>query len=131
LLNEIRRTAPRIGMSVLDVQPMDALAALDAHQIDIALYPLEDLPARFEARELYEERFVIAARSDHALIRKPSLQSYCAAQHLLVSRRGDSHGFVDDLLEQRGVSRKVLLTVPSFMWALAVIGAGDLIGTLP
>ena len=48
---------------------------LDATRcIDVACYPLDELPARFEARALYEEDFVIAARSGHALGKRPSLE---------------------------------------------------------
>ena len=99
--------------------------------MDVACYPLEELPARFEGRPLYEEDFVIAARSGHPLGKKPSLERYAAAQHVLVSPRGAARGFIDDVLAEHGLSRKIALTVPSFLWALTVIGSGDLVGALP
>jgi DNA-binding transcriptional LysR family regulator len=131
VLRHIANVAPGIDIGVREMQPNDTLGALDAHEVDIALYPLADLPARFESRALFEEDFVIAARADHPIGKRPSIQVYCAARHLLVSRTADPHGFVDIALEAQGHSRRIVLTVPSFMWALAVLADGDLIGTLP
>ena len=61
----------------------------------------------------------------------PTLESYCNAQHLLVSRTGDSRGFVDRVLAERGVSRRVMLTIPSFIWGLAIVAESDLLAALP
>lgn len=131
VLAAIPKQAPGVTIGVRHLEPAKLTAALDAREIDVALYPLHEIPARFEATLLYEEDFVIAARADHKLGRRPSLDKYCAARHLLVSWTGDSHGFVDDELKRLGRSREVALTVPGFLFALAIIGATDLIGTLP
>ena len=74
---------------------------------------------------------MIVARRGHKLGRRPTLERYCAARHLLVSRTGNSRGFMDDFLAERGLSRRVGLTVPSFFWALTIIAASDIVGTLP
>jgi DNA-binding transcriptional LysR family regulator len=48
-----------------------------------------------------------------------------------VSLSGDPQGFVDELLAKRGLARRVALTVPSFMMALAHLANSDLIASLP
>jgi DNA-binding transcriptional LysR family regulator len=131
VLAAVRREAPGVVVNVVEVEPSATLAALDARTVDIACYPLEELPARFEGRELYEEDFVIAACAGHTLSKRPSLERYAAAQHVLVSPTGNTRGFMDDVLAEHGLSRTVALTVPSFLWALTVIADGDLVGTLP
>jgi DNA-binding transcriptional LysR family regulator len=130
-LAAIRRDAPGIDVSIRDLQPQDSLAALDARAVDVALYPLDDMPARCATRVLYEEDFVIAARAGHPFAGAPTLERYCNAQHLLVSRSGDARGFVDDVLADLGVSRRVLLTIPSFIWGLAIVAESDLLAALP
>lgn len=130
-LSAIGALAPNVIVCVRELQPMDTLAALDAGDIDVALYPLEDLPARFVGRALYEEQFVVAARADHPFRKRPTLEAYRAARHLLVSRTGDTRGFVDDILERQRCSRRVVMTVPTFMSALALLADSDLLGTLP
>jgi DNA-binding transcriptional LysR family regulator len=130
-LAAVRREAPGIVVNVTEVEPGATLAALDARTIDVACYPLDELPARFEARSLYEEDFVIAVRTGHPLGKKPSLARYAAAQHVLVSPTGAARGFMDDVLAEHGLQRRIALTVPSFMWALTVLADGDLVATLP
>ena len=55
-------------------------------------------------------------RKGHAFARDPSLSAFCRVGHLLVSLSGDPSGFVDEMLAKRGLTRRVALTVPSFMW---------------
>lgn len=131
VLAEISKSAPGVSVGVIDLLPADIIAALDSRTIDVALYPLEEVPARFDTRLLYEEDFIIAAHPDHQLGKRPSLEKYCRARHLLVSRRGDPHGFVDEILQKHGLSRSIALTVPSFMFALSIVAGTDLIATLP
>jgi DNA-binding transcriptional LysR family regulator len=131
VLAAIRREAPDIVVSVDNRLPMATLEALDANAIDLAIAPLADTPPRFVSRILYDEDFVIAAAHGHPFLASPTLARYCAAQHLVVSTTGDPHGLVDDALERRGKQRKVALTVPTFMLALAVVARTDLLAAMP
>jgi DNA-binding transcriptional LysR family regulator len=70
-------------------------------------------------------------RKGHPFMRDPSFKSYLTMRHMLVSTIGDAHGVVDEKLAAKGLSRRVALTVPNFMLALAQIAETDLIATLP
>jgi DNA-binding transcriptional LysR family regulator len=107
------------------------LEKLEKREIDIAMLPVSEVPPRFEARRLYDEDFVVAMRKGHAFARSPTQTEFCNSQHLLVSLSGDPHGFVDELLARRRLKRRVALTVPSFMTALAHLASSDLIAALP
>jgi DNA-binding transcriptional LysR family regulator len=107
------------------------LEQIEARLMDIAVLPIREVPARFASRVLYDETFVVAMRSGHPFKRKPTLDRYCEAQHLVVSERGDPHGFVDEALAALGRKRRVALTVPNFMQALSVLAETDLIAALP
>jgi DNA-binding transcriptional LysR family regulator len=107
------------------------LEDLEARTIDIAVIPVDEVPARFMEQALYEEDFVIAMRAGHPFAAAATLDHYCAMQHLVVSLSGDPHGIFDEVLAQQGRSRRVALTVPSFMQALAAIAQTDLIAALP
>jgi DNA-binding transcriptional LysR family regulator len=139
---DLRGVAPGIDISARQLLPAQggrsaerawepALAELEARAIDIAIVPLDDVPARFVARTLYEEDFVIATRARHPFLRAPSLDRYCEMQHLVVSQTGDSHGHVDEVLAEQGRARRVALAVPNFMMALALVADSDLIAALP
>ena len=99
--------------------------------MDIAVLPLDEVPARFAKRTLFEEEFVVAARTGHPYQSRPGLKRYCEMLHLVVSLTGDATGFVDLELARQGLSRRVALTVPNFIFALAVLAESDLIATLP
>lgn len=131
LLVAVRPAAPRIGLSVRQLHRDTALAELDARSVDIAVVPLDDVPARFEVRTLYEDDLMLAVRNGHPLIGKPTLKHYCDLDHLIVSLSGEPRAYIDDVLAARGLSRRVTLTVPNFMLALAAIGESDLVGALP
>lgn len=126
----IRQLLPR-QEPIPDLAWRDALAQLEAREMDIAIIPQAEFPVRFASRLLYEEDFVIAARRGHAFMADPTLPIYCAMQHLVVSHTGDTHGFVDNVLTSHGLSRQVALTVPNFMFALAILAGSDLISALP
>lgn len=142
LLAELRRHGPGIDISVRQILPPrtvtttdsvwePVLADIEARAMDIAVVPADKVPARFTSRTLYEGGFVIAMRAGHPFGEDPTLDAFCRMQHLVVSLTGDAHGFVDDALAQQGRSRRVVLTVPNFMVALAIVAETDLIAALP
>lgn len=121
--------APRGGP--IDRPWEECLKMLERREIDVALLPLRAVPHRFQAQRLYDEDFVVAMRKGHVFARAATLDAFCRSQHLLVSLTGDPRGFVDELLARRGLKRRIALTVPSFMMALAHLSSSDLIATLP
>jgi DNA-binding transcriptional LysR family regulator len=131
LTASIRKAAPGITLRIRAIYPLQLVETLDRRDADIAVAPLLAVPPRLEARELYREDFVIAARAGHSFLARPTLKAYCAAAHLIVGAGADATGFIDDALATRGLSRKVALTVPSFMWAISVLAETDLLGAVP
>jgi DNA-binding transcriptional LysR family regulator len=127
----VRQLLPREGETSPERAWRMAFADLEARAIDIAIIPSDDIPARFDRRCVYEEDFVIGVRTGHAFADDPTLARYCEMQHLVVSHSGDPHGFVDEHLARHGRSRRIALTVPNFMFALAVVAETDLIAALP
>jgi DNA-binding transcriptional LysR family regulator len=131
LLASLRHSAPAVDLSVLQVFPQSALTELETRSIDLGIAPLDEVPARFATQVVFQEDFVIAARAGHPFLKKPSVKAYCQARHVLASVRGDAHGFVDDALAQKGLSRRVSLVVSNFMLALSSLAETELITALP
>src|SRR5918997_5109390 len=76
LLALARKRAPQIDISLRQVLPPQggrttvrafepALAEIEAREVDVAVLPYDDVPARFVAETLYQEDFVIAMRRGH------------------------------------------------------------------
>lgn len=142
LLARLAVQAPSVDLALVQLMPrrrerpgdepwLDSLEQLERRALDLALLPIAAPPTRFDARRLYDERFVVVMRRGHPFARQPTLARYAAAAHLLVSASGDPRGIVDDLLEARGLQRRIALTVPSFALALELAAGGDLLATLP
>lgn len=106
-------------------------AELDARGVDIAIVPHDEVPARFVKRLLHEEDFMVALRRGHPHADRLTLDRYCALDHLVVSVTGDPYGFVDRRLAASGRARRTALTVPNFLFALAVLADSDLVAALP
>jgi DNA-binding transcriptional LysR family regulator len=133
LIQRISVEAPGIDIAARDVLPpfADAFDWLDQRRIDLALLPVDDAPARFSARVLYEEGFVIAMRAGHPLAKAPTLKAYCAARHVVMSHTGDPRGNVDMLLEERGLARRVAMVAANFMLGMAIVSETDLVIAAP
>ena len=142
LLKRISAVAPRIDIGLVHLMPQprerptdnpwsQCLNQIEQREVDVAILPIRELPPRFEAHWLYNEDFVVAMGRGHRFGIDPTEANFCATNHLLVSSGGDPHGFVDEALRERGRSRRVALTVPSFMLALELVARSDLIVALP
>ncbi len=142
LLRRIEIKAPHVSIGLIHLMPAQrggsikkpwqgSLEMLEKRELDVAILPLNSIPPRFKSRRLYEEDFVVAMRKGHAFARAPNEAAFCRSRHLLVSLDGDRVGFVDQMLAKRGLVRRVVLTVPSFMTALAHLSSSDLIAALP
>jgi DNA-binding transcriptional LysR family regulator len=131
VLPTIRAAAPGIDLGILHLRIEDVIADLDARTIDVAIAPTDDIPARFAARTLYQDDFVIAARAGHPWLAAPTLDGYCQQGHVVVSADGERRGFIDVILEGHGRSRRIAAVVPSALLALAIVETTDLVAALP
>ena len=144
LVEIIEREAPGISIRVLPLTTRDPRRLLDEEAADMAVgyFPavLADLTARaqsggavaFESRRLYDGEYVCVMRQGHPLADAPlTLDTYCAARHMLVSFSGRPFGFIDEALASLGRERKVVITVNQFFTAGRVVSGSDLLTVLP
>lgn len=142
LLARLAREAPGIALSLRQLLPergeasvdrawRGAFEELDGRTTDLAIVPTDAVPARFRWRNLFEDDFVLVAREKPGRAGAVTLDDYCAMQHLLVSATGEASGFVDDRLAEAGRTRRIALTVPNFMFALAVVAETELVCAVP
>lgn len=108
-------------------------------ELELAFGPdLQKLPrtagavdlADFVFRRLYDRRWVVisAARKPR---RRLGLAAYAAAPHLVVGPAASGRGFIDDLLAERNLTRRVAATVSSFLAAPRIVERTELVCTLP
>lgn len=131
LLSALAKAGPKIDLSTRFLLPQASLDDLDARRSDLVLEPLTDVPPRFVCARLYDEEFYVALRVGHPFAKRLTLTRYCAASHVLVSTSGAAHGNVDVELEKLGRSRRIAMTVPSFLLALTLVAESDLVAAVP
>ncbi|MDZ5459545.1 LysR family transcriptional regulator [Azohydromonas lata] len=81
---------------------------------------------------LLRDRFVGAVREGHPLAQGEITPArYAASRHVLLSRRGQARGPVDEALEPLGLRRDWSATVGGFSAALGLARHTDLVATVP
>ncbi len=127
----LEREAPGISIRLLS-SAGQTFEMLDAQAIDIGISAFGKVPERFGEAELFQDSYVLTMRRDHPLASGDlSLAAYSRARHLVVSPRGERHGFIDDALAEKGLERQIAMTVTSFSSAPGMLAASDLILAMP
>lgn len=133
LCARLRSRAPGVDVRVLAADQRRGRMLVERAECDLAIGAFDTLEPGLHRREIVPQAgFLCVMRRDHALAGAPlTLESFAAAPHLLVSHIGDAVGFVDGILAEHGLERRVAVTVPHFLVAPLVVATTDLIATLP
>jgi len=84
------------------------------------------------AQALFRDRFIGVVRKGHPLARgRITPARFASGRHILVSRRGQDSGPVDEALQVLGLQREIATIVGGFSAALALAAASDLIASVP
>ncbi|HEY1549870.1 MAG TPA: LysR family transcriptional regulator [Kofleriaceae bacterium] len=131
LIEILAREAP--GVAITTRPPADDIAdALAGGRFDLLLGVRESVPADAQITKLYDETFVCAVRRDHPRVGKRlSIERFVAERHLLIAPGGNPGSRVDTALAARGLSRRVVARVHTFLSAPAIVASSDLILTAP
>ena len=141
LVSSIEKQAALVNLHVLPLNTRDPRPLLDLGQADLAVgfFPeavtailAQGADSHLRQTRLYTTRYVCVMRRGHpAAERALTLDSYCAAHHLLVSFSGRPQGLVDQALAALGRQRRIVLTVNQFFTAGRVVTQSDLLTVLP
>ena len=119
LIRILAKKAPRIRLEV--IQPSESLPAqLDQGDIDLAMAPEGSLPDTHPQILCFEEDHVVVGCADNPALNggSISLQDFTACGHLVVKLGNvNRHSYIENQLKHAGISRRVELTVPSFISA--------------
>ncbi|PTB22748.1 LysR family transcriptional regulator [Trinickia symbiotica] len=132
-LNALRSAAPRTRLAVLEMTPLRIAKQAEQGDIDLAFHTTEGSPSALRRRALFTERYVLVGRAGHPrLKRRPTLAQFGALEHVIVSPDGGGfYGITDEALAEVGLSRRVVLSVPHFLFVMSVIASTDLVAMLP
>lgn len=131
IILHLEHSAPNVDMRVIPNTNINAPELLERGEVDIAIGVFPNCGLRFRTHTLLTETYVCAMRYDHPLVKnKLTLEKFAQAKHLLISLTGEANGFVDRVLEEKRLKRRIALTVNQFALAPVVVANSDLICTL-
>ncbi|GKX56009.1 LysR family transcriptional regulator [Leminorella grimontii] len=133
VLGALRRKAPGTRLAVFENVPEKISRLVEQGDIDLAFHTRNDAPPGLRSRKLFTERYVLACRAAHPLLTAaPSVEQFCSLEHVIVSPDGGGfYGETDRALAAIGTSRRVVLSVPHFMFLVPILMKTDLVAMLP
>jgi len=133
-LTALRQRAPGIRVAMLPIEDDRVLSQLERGELDLALMTPASTPPELHARRLFDEEYVCVLRADHPVIENGTLtlDRFCELDHAIVSYAGGGfRGATDAALEALGRTRRVVLSLPSFLVLPEVLRASDLVAMVP
>ncbi|MDR6449388.1 LysR family transcriptional regulator [Paraburkholderia sp. 22099] len=129
----LRAAAPGTRLAVVEAVPPRIARQAEQGEIDLAFHTSEGSPAGLRRRVLFAERYVLAGRAGHPrLKRRPTLAQFRKLEHVIVSPDGGGFvGITDQVLAKAGLTRKVVLSVPHFLFAISALASTDLVAMVP
>ncbi|BBP84664.1 transcriptional regulator [Pseudomonas sp. Pc102] len=133
VLAGLRAAAPGTRIAVVEMAPSRIARQAEIGDIDLAFHTVEGSPLNLRRRTLFAERYVLAGRAGHPrLKRRPTLKQFCTLDQVIVSPDGGGFsGVTDAVLAEHGLERRVVLSVPHFLFLRSVLESTDLVAMLP
>ena len=131
LLNYLREAGPGIKVDVSKISP-DTPRELESGVVDLAVGFMPHLDAGFYQQKLFDQNFICLAAKSHPRIgNKLSRASFISEGHIQVKSSGTGHFIVDKVLAEKGITRNVVLQLPSFLGVARIVAKTELIVTVP
>lgn len=129
----LRRAAPGLRIALRPADAARLEAQMEKGEIDLAVLTPEGIAESLRSRPLFEERYVFIARRGHPALRRPlDTQRFCELEHVMVSPRGGSFTTpVDEVLDARGLRRRVVVSASTFHSVLDLVERSDLVALVP
>ncbi len=133
LLGLLKEQAPHVVLRVDSLNMAECYASLQNARFELALGPAGACPAGIRSEALFTDEFVCFVRAGHPVVkgREISLRRYASLEHLLISPSGRGRSFVDTALAERGLSRKVVGRIASFLMGPHIVASSDVVLTGP
>jgi DNA-binding transcriptional LysR family regulator len=128
LLAALTDAAPGVRLRFAP-KPDKDVRALREGLVDLEIGVLGAAGPEVRVQALFRDRFVGVVREGHPLLAAGEITParYAACGHVVVSRRGETDGPVDQALAALGLKRNVLAIVAGFSAALAIARESDLV----
>lgn len=133
LMAALKHQAPHMRCAWRQLNPPALFEQMQRTEIDLAIMTVNSAPAQLRSRTLFSERYLFIARRDHPRIRRSvDLDTFVELEHVVVSPRGGGFsGPTDAALKARHRSRRVALSVATFLIVPEIVAQSDLVAVVP
>jgi DNA-binding transcriptional LysR family regulator len=133
VIGRLAKEAPGIELRVLAAQPQLGLDMLESNQVEMIAGYYPEPGANLRTRFLFEEKVVCLVRANHPCLHRPwDLDAYLAHGHVnLAAHTRYFSERIDQALRAQNRSRRVTLTLSSYLACPFAVGNSDLIATVP
>ncbi len=133
LMAALKKRAPGIRVAVRPVDNDRLFQQLERGEADLALVTPQTTPVELHSRALYQEEYVCMMRAEHpfAVAGDITLAQFCEQEHILVSTTGSFWGVTDEALATMGRTRRVGMSVNSFLVLPEMLRLTDMIAVVP
>lgn len=123
--------APGVTLEVQHLSPEDTLAALESDRMDVAVSMHLHHRNTVKSEPLLTDRMVVLVREHHPLAAgKLTLKKLLAYGHVRVAMSPTDIRFVDNVLADEGLQRRIALTVPHWLLVPRVLASSDLVAVM-
>jgi DNA-binding transcriptional LysR family regulator len=132
-LGSLERSARGVDLALVTLDTARVAERMERGDVDLAVINLQAAPEGLRSRRVLTDRFVVIGRRSHPKLRRTlTLDAFCALEHVLVSPRGGGFsGPTDEALAERGLKRRVRLSVQGFLQVPELVASSDLIAVFP
>lgn len=131
LMARLRKMAPRTCIIVRSLHRKDVVDQLEKGSVDLAITILPDAPTSIKRANLFHVDWVSLVSASHPEIRyELTLDLFLKYPHLLITHVGDLKGYVDRMLDDRGLKRNVVMSLPYALTVPSIIARTNMICTL-
>lgn len=138
-LDSVAKEAPALEFDIVELNYASARELISG-RIDLVLMPDMNMVRnrtkldldQFVRKPLFEDEFISMVRIGHPLAgKKITLDQYLKHDHVLINPEGMATGIVDEVLEEKNLSRRIGFRTAGFLMALPTVMHTDCILTAP
>jgi DNA-binding transcriptional LysR family regulator len=128
----LRQQSDSIDLRLRSVAMVEYLELLDDGGIDAFVGHADRVPPRFLWTSLLQDPLILLARRGHPIFKTPiGIEDLVRWPQILMSPTGEARGAVDPILKQKGVERRVAMTVGSYLGIPLALQSSDLTSNVP
>lgn len=130
LIERCRALAPGVRVRSVRAGSIALKEAMETGRVDVAIGAFDDMSEALFQRHLFRQRFVTLLRAGHPLTQGAiDIERFAGAAHLIVDAVDSPYDRINGLLAKAGVVPAA--SVPHFTAVPYIVGAGDLVVTVP